>query len=162
MTQYAMRYSSRASSDVEARAVLDEADFIVVSTVDEDGMPYGVPLSFVREGEALYFHCAKAGGHKIDNFVRDARVCATAVCDVEPAYENTYFSTRYRSVIVRGSVTLVADEVELRHALRTLCLKYVPSAETEIEGAIDRGIAGVAVYRIDIEELSGKVAGSIG
>ena len=31
----------------EALAVLDAAEFAIVSTVDDDGMPYGVPLSFV-------------------------------------------------------------------------------------------------------------------
>lgn len=162
MTSYDMRFSSRALPREEAYAVLDRAESIVVSTVDEDGMPYGVPVSFVRSGDDLYIHCSRKGGHKVDNFERDARVCATAVCDVDPCYENSFFSTRYESVIARGSIRRIEDAEEMRRALSDLCLKYVPSAEAEIAGAIERGIAGVAIWAIRIDELSGKAGRTIG
>lgn len=162
MTSYPMRYASRAVSDDEARTILDSAEFVVISSADDDGTPYGVPVSFVREGNALYLHSAKAGGHKAANFARDPRVCATAVTDVAPCYENGYFSTRYASVIARGRIEKVADEAETRRALAALCLKYVPSAADEIEGAIERGIRNTAVWRLDVEELSGKAGRDIG
>ena len=162
MTNYDMRYSARALPREEAYVILDRADCLVVSTVDDDGMPYGVPVSFVRSGDDLYLHCTNQGGHKADNFVRDERVCATAVCDVSPCYENNYFSTRYESVIARGRIRRIEDKEEMRRALTELCLKYVPSAEAEIAGAIDRGIAGTAIWAIHMDELSGKAGRTIG
>ena len=58
MTHYKMRYADRKMDDDAARDVLDAGDFCVVSTVDTDGAPYGVPLSYVRVGDALYLHSA--------------------------------------------------------------------------------------------------------
>ena len=48
MTHFPLRRAERAMPRDEALAVLDAAEFAIVSTVDDDGMPYGVPLSFVR------------------------------------------------------------------------------------------------------------------
>ena len=50
MTRFPLRRAERAMPRDEALAVLDAAEFAIVSTVDDDGMPYGVPLSFVRRG----------------------------------------------------------------------------------------------------------------
>ena len=44
MTRFPLRRAERAMPRDEALAVLDAAEFAIVSTVDDDGMPYGVPL----------------------------------------------------------------------------------------------------------------------
>ena len=44
MTDHPMRRSDRALSPDEALAVLDDAAFVTLSTVAEEGHPYGVPL----------------------------------------------------------------------------------------------------------------------
>ena len=51
MTRFPLRRAERAMPRDEALAVLDAAEFAIVSTVDDDGMPYGVPLSSC--GEAI-------------------------------------------------------------------------------------------------------------
>ena len=107
-------------------AVLDAAEFAIVSTVDDDGMPYGVPLSFVRRGDTLYFHATNEGGHKTVDFRRDDRVCATAVTGVEAFFEDGDFSTSFRSAMTFGRVREVVEATEFKHALVDLCMKYVP------------------------------------
>ena len=62
MTRFPLRRAERAMPRDEALAVLDAAEFAIVSTVDDDGMPYGVPLSFVRRGDTLYFHATNEDG----------------------------------------------------------------------------------------------------
>ena len=39
----------------------------VLSTIGEDGYPYGVPLTYIYEDEKIYFHCA-VEGHKLESF----------------------------------------------------------------------------------------------
>lgn len=156
-----MNYKKRLASDAVAKEILDAGEYGIMATVDEAGNAYGVPLSYVRDGDAIYFHCAKKG-YKLDNIKTHPQVTFTVVIDTRPTFENTFFSTYYKSVIASGNAAEVVDEVEKRNALRLLCEKLVPSAKGEIEGAIDRGIAGTAVYRIDVSEMSAKVADSIG
>ncbi len=157
MTRYPLRRSDRALSPNEALAALDAAQFVTVSTVDDDGEPYGVPLSFTRTGDTLYFHAASEGGHKTDNFRRDARACATAVVDVQPFFEDGDFTTSYRSAIARGRIREVEDTVEFKHALVSLCMKYVPEAKHGIGAAMEHEGPNTAVWALDIDELSGKI-----
>lgn len=156
MTRYSLRRADRAASRDEALAVLDRAPHVVVSTVDDDGTPYGVPLSFVRAGDTLYFHAAIEGGHKADDFRHDERVCATAVVDAQPFFEDGDFTTSYRSVIARGRIRAVEDAVEFKHALVGLCMKYLPEEKHGIGAAMEHEGPNTAVWAIDIDELSGK------
>lgn len=162
MTHYEMRYDKRKLSDEDARGVFEEADYIVVSTVDADGMPYGIPISFVISGDTLYLHSTNTFGHKLDDFRRDPRVCATAAHGAKPCYEQTFFTTRYESAMAFGEIREVPEGAEFRRALVDLCMKYVPDAKHEIGAAIEREIGDTIVWAIDIEELTGKAARKIG
>ena len=156
MTHRPLRRADRALPRDEALAVLDIAPFAAVATVDEDGMPYNVPLSFARRGNTLYFHAAKEGGLKADCFRRDARVCATAVVDVQAFFEDGDFSTSYRSAMAFGRMREVSEPMEFKHALVDLCVKYVPAHKGDIGHAIEAEGPHTAVWALDIEELSGK------
>lgn len=156
MTAHPLRRADRASSRDDALAVFDEAAYITVSTVDGDGRPYGVPLSFTRKGDVLYFHATNEGGHKFDDFRRDGRVCATAVVDVHPFFADGDFSTCYRSAIAFGRVREVTDPGEFKHALVDLCMKYVPEAKHGIGHAMEESGPRTSVWAIDVEELTGK------
>ncbi|WP_080799889.1 pyridoxamine 5'-phosphate oxidase family protein [Arabiibacter massiliensis] len=156
MTYRPMRRADRALSRDEALGVLDAAPFAAVATVDEDGMPYNVPLSFARLGDALYFHAAREGGLKTDCFRRDARACATAVTGVQAFFEDGDFSTGYRSAIAYGRMREVNDPAEFKHALVALCMKYVPAHKHDIGHAMENEGPNTAVWALDIDRLTGK------
>ena len=115
-----------------------------------------MPLSFTRTGDVLYFHATNEGGHKLDDFRRDNRVCATAVVDVRAFFANGDFSTRYRSALAFGRVREVMDPGEFKHALVDLCMKYVPEANRGIGRAMETSGPHTSVWAIDIDELTGK------
>lgn len=156
MTHRPLRRAERALSREETFAILDNAPFACVSTVDENGAPYGVPLSFVRRGDTLYFHMSNEGGLKVDCFRRNGRACATAVVDVEAFYEDDDFTTAYRSALAFGHMREVTDVGEFKHALVDLCMKYVPAHKHDIGHAIETEGPNAAVWALDIDELSGK------
>lgn len=156
MTHRPLRRADRALSRDEALAVLDDAPFATVATVDEDGMPYNVPLSFARRGDTLYFHAAREGGLKTDCFRRDLRACATAVVDVQAFFEDGDFSTSYRSAIAFGRMREVDDPAEFKHALVALCMKLVPAHRHDIGHAMEMEGPNTAVWALDIDELTGK------
>lgn len=156
MTHPSLRRTERALTHDDTLTLLDVASFVTVGTVDSDGMPYGVPLSFVRRGETLYFHMSKDGGYKVDCFRRDARACATAVLDVEAFFKDGDFSTTYRSAMAFGRMREVTDAGEFKHALVDLCMKYVPAHKHDIGHAMAIEGPNTAVWALDIEELTGK------
>ena len=56
-----MRRSDRATTVEKAWEILENAEFMTLSMMGAEGVPYGVTLSFARVGSALYFHCANTG-----------------------------------------------------------------------------------------------------
>ena len=166
-----MQYSDREISVEDALEVLDEGEFITVATVDDDGMPYCVPLSYVvergwgsvegaGEGEEpvcrIYIHTTKNDGHKMADWRRDARVWGSVACEVEPCYEETFFTTRFASAMVAGRIRHVESSLAVRKMLVALCMKYMPSEKHEIGGAIEREFDITDVWCIDVERITGK------
>ena len=153
--------AQRAIPDPEAREILEVGEYCVVATVDADGAPYCVPLSYVADGDTLYIHTGAAGGQKTEDWERDPRVCVTVALDMEPVYveeggEPGFFTTRFASVVAHGRVRRVEDAATVRSALAKLCLKYSPEFKHEIGGAIDRELPVTAVWAIDLEHIQGK------
>lgn len=152
--QYNMRRSRQRLQREHAVEILSNASHGVLSLVDPDGEPYGVPLSFSLDGtEHIYFHCAEKG-RKADCIAGEERCsfCVVAEDNVVPEEFTTYF----RSVIVRGKIRIVSDPDEILHGLHLLCSKYSPgeNAGKEIASCID----SVSVLRLDICAISGKEA----
>ena len=49
----------------ECDAVLFRGTSGVLALAGDEGYPYALPISYVYDGERVYFHCAKSG-HKLD------------------------------------------------------------------------------------------------
>ena len=144
MIDYPLLAKDRELSASEALEVLEAGEFCVVSTVDVDGMPYG------------------KAGHKLDNFARDGRACVTVATEVEPCYEDDFFTTRFASVIARGRVRRVEDGAAMRKVLVALCMKYLPEHKDKIGEGIAREIDDTAIWAVDLEEVRGKGARRLG
>lgn len=147
-----MRRFKQQLSDEEAKEILTGCTNGILSLVDTDGTPYGVPISYVFDGAGLlYMHCA-ASGRKIDCINSEARCsfCVVARDEIVPEEFTTYF----RSVIVAGRISILDDPGEIRAALVMLSDKYCPGIDPTNE--IDKFIKTVKVLRIDIESLTGK------
>lgn len=68
----------------ETSAVLSQGTSGVLALSGDDGYPYAVPISYVYDGEKIYFHCAKSG-HKMDAIRRDERA-SFCVIDRDKVY----------------------------------------------------------------------------
>ncbi|MDL2220199.1 pyridoxamine 5'-phosphate oxidase family protein [Eubacteriales bacterium OttesenSCG-928-N14] len=150
-----IRRKDRAMNDeAEMLQLLLEGEYGVLSTVGVDGLPYGVPLSYVLNGNAIYFHCAYEG-RKIENIAHQPQV-SFAVMGMAEAVYTQYFTTYYSSVLVFGTMTLVEEEAEKVQALMMLAEKYLPEYMDRAPGDIAGSLAKTAVYRLDIDSMSGK------
>lgn len=147
-----MRRKDREISLPEAREILGRAEYGILSTVDRDGQPYGVPLSYAYREGAIYFHCALEG-HKLDNIAHNARVSFCVVGDTRVLPEE--FATEYESVVVFG----VASEVhgaERHNALVWLLERYSPGFIAAGNDYIRQKDKLTKVIKIDVRQISGK------
>ena len=71
-----MRRKDREISINDSREILTKACYGVLSTISENGYPYGVPVNYVFYNGYIYFHSAKEV-HKIDNIKNNSKVSIT-------------------------------------------------------------------------------------
>lgn len=153
---YPMQMKERELSLDDAMEILEEGEFAVISTVDPDGTPYGVPVSYVMMDGKMFIHTGKKPGHKIDDFNHDNRVSVAVAGEIEPVYEETFFTTRFASVVASGTIAKVDNPVLVRQALVALCMKYCPQYKHEIGGAIQREWDVTDVWAVEFAEIRGK------
>lgn len=148
-----MRRKDREVSSELAYEILRDAEYGVLSTIGDDGYPYGIPLSHVLINNTIYFHAAKTG-YKVDNIKRNQKgsYCAVRSTKVLPSE----FATDYESVVVFGKVSEVFDK-EKEEALLALIDKYSKGFEKEGSDYIAKSGKNTSVFRIEIEHITGKV-----
>lgn len=126
-----------------------------------DGKPYVVPLSFLYESGAIYYHWFADEGRKVRNIAANPRVCFEAD-----------WSTRdhlcYRSVVADGIIEELPDVREKAHVLDRLAERFPEYAAgaghaDDVRKIIDQGRSAMAeavrIFRIGIESMTGKKKG---
>lgn len=132
----------------------------VLATVN-DGQPYINTNLFVfdQAADAIYMHTARAGRTRT-NIESDARVCfsVSEMGRLLPADTALDVSVEYAGVVVFGRASVIADEGEAKRALEMLLKKYFSHLEygKDYRAIQPAELARTAVYRIQIEEWSGK------
>jgi len=147
-----MRRKDRAITEEEALALLNKAEYGVLSTVNENGEPYGVPLNFCVIDHCIYFHCA-VEGQKIDNIKQNESVSFCVVGNTEILPDK--FGTKYESVIVSGEVEEVFDknkQLALEGLLHKYSIEFIDKGIKYIEGLKEK----TRVFKITINKLTGK------
>lgn len=147
-----LRRKDREITRQEVIAILDAAEYGVLSTVGKDGQPYGIPLSYVYKDEAIYFHCASTG-HKLDNMAHSAEVSFCVVGKTKVLPEQ--FGTEYESAVVFGAVREIYGperQIALVGLLEKYCSQYLQ------EGLEYIGLKDMVtkVFKIEISHISGK------
>lgn len=151
-----MRRKNQALSTEACGHILNMGSSGVLALSGDGGYPYAVPLSYVWDGESIYFHSA-ANGHKLDAIAGSpkASFCVVDKDQVVPEKYTTYF----KSVIVFGQITVLEDREETVSALQKLAQKYshgMPLSATHAE--ITQSLPRLKVFRLIPEHITGKEA----
>ncbi|MDD2274149.1 MAG: pyridoxamine 5'-phosphate oxidase family protein [Desulfuromonadaceae bacterium] len=136
----------------ESTKILDSAEYGILSTVANDGQPYGVPLNYIHKGESIYFHCA-VSGQKLENIEHNAKVsfCVVGKTKVLP----DKFGTEYESAVIFGRASEV-NGAEKHDALLWLLEKYCSDFIEEGKLYIEQKAKMTKVLKIEIDRISGK------
>ena len=155
----AMRRKDRQRDEAFCLQLIDSCTNGVMALTTGEDTPYCLPLSFVRKDKSLYFHGAK-DGRKTDLLRACPKVCITFIGKDDPTYQehSNNFTTMFASAIVTGTAHEVTESEEKIEALRILCQRFLPSAMTgdNFERALAESLKVTAVWRIDMEHISGK------
>jgi nitroimidazol reductase NimA-like FMN-containing flavoprotein (pyridoxamine 5'-phosphate oxidase superfamily) len=133
----------------------------VAAFTDDSGQPFVNSNLFWYDEDrhAVYLHTARTGMTP-DVLSRPRAVCFTTseMGRLLPADEALEFSVEYAGVVVFGTGVTVSDPAEARAALDGLLVKYAPHLEPDRDyrGITEAEMARTAVFRIDVEEWSGK------
>jgi nitroimidazol reductase NimA-like FMN-containing flavoprotein (pyridoxamine 5'-phosphate oxidase superfamily) len=147
-----IRRKDREIGTHEAISLLTNCEYGVLSTADDDGQPYGVPLSYVYEDDCIYFHCARVG-HKLDNIENNPNVsfCVVGNTKILPGD----FATEYESAIAFGTAS-EAKGSERENALLWILKKYSPEYIEEGKLYFEQKRKATKVIKIQINHISGK------
>lgn len=151
-----MQRSDRELSHEDALEILEAGGFASLATVDADGAPYVIPISYVMMDGKLYVHTGTAHGHFYENVTRNNRVCLTVVGEDAPIQRPGYGATRFASVVAAGRIYNVDDPILFKQALARLARKYWPKLRKEVGSIINNQLDVTAVWAIDLDEVRGK------
>ncbi len=160
MAVHPMQKAEREITDAsEIRAILSQGKFATIALCrGEEAYVVSLSCGYDEARRALYFHSAREG-LKLE-FLRDnPRVCATIIED--RGYVPGKCSHAYRSVVLRGRMGLVEDLDEKKHGFDVLLRQLEPEAESVRKRSLpdDAAYRGVAVLRLDIEDVRAKAGG---
>jgi uncharacterized protein len=147
-----VRRKDKQTSNAEACSLLDTAEYGVLSTVDADGQPYGVPLNFVYKNNCIYVHCAMQG-HKLENLANNPKASFCVVENAEIIPSN--FSTKYQSAIAFGIVSEVQGQ-ERYDGFLWLLEKYSPNHIEEGKEYTKKMDKATKLIKIEVQHISGK------
>lgn len=138
----------------EAKLLLRNNKRAAFSVNGDEGYPFTIPVDFYYDEDEnrIYFHSAKKG-HKIDSIKANDKVCFTTWDD--GYLEDGDWAYHVSSCVVFGRARLIEDRGITEEKVRTLALKYYPTAE-EIEKEIKMSVNAVQLVAIEIEHISGK------
>lgn len=161
--------SPRAQVRRKDRAITDDAwigDFLkrapfgTLATV-EGGQPFANMNIFAYDENehVIYFHTARAGRTRA-NIETAPQVCFSVgeMGRLLPAPTALNFSVEYAGVVVFGHAEIVHDDAEAEQGLQQLLDKYAPHLRPgrDYRPIQPEELAATTVYRIQIEEWSGK------
>jgi uncharacterized protein len=123
-----------------------------------DGQPLVTPTAIWRQGDRLYWH-GSAASRMVRVTAQGIPVCVTVtrIDALVLARSATDHSFDYRSVMLLGHGSEVADEAGKAAALETFVDRIYPGRWAELRPATRQELKATTVLVMDIDEASAKV-----
>lgn len=149
-----VRRRDRLMDEESARRLLREGEYGVLSLVRADGSAYGVPVSYVWDGEeVVYIHCAPEGEKlRCISGAQMVSFCVVGATNVVP----DKFTTAYESIVAKCSARIGLTAEERMHALKLIVAKYSADYQTVGKKYAEKSFHRTEIIRLDIITLSGK------
>ena len=153
-----VRGPNRASYDrTQIHGIIDDALICHVGTV-VNGRPAMIPTAHWRVGERIYIHGASK--NRILAAIADgaeACLCITHLDGLVMARSAFHHSANYRSVIIYGHGTVVADDADKMEHSRLFTEKLEPGRWDHIRQPTKQELKATMFLGFDLDQVSAKV-----
>jgi len=138
-------------------SILDEGFICHVGFI-VDGQPFVIPTGYARVHDRLYVHGSQAS-RMLRNLASgiDACVTVTLLDGLVLARSAFHHSMNYRSVLVFGRPTIVADPAEKMAALLAFSEQIIRGRWADVREPSDEELKMTTVLRLPLEEASAKI-----
>jgi hypothetical protein len=151
------RHKERGQADrAGLYAVLDEGLVCHLGFI-ADGGPVVLPTAYGRDRDTLYVHGSSANGAFGAAAGQQVCVTVTHMDGLVCARSVFHHSVDYRSAVVFGRATLVADEEERLHGLKVVTDHLIPGRWAAARKPTRKEMAATAVLSVPLDEASVKV-----
>lgn len=146
-------------SQVEIDQIINGSIVCHLAMIDNEGLPYVIPLNFGYQEGRLYIHCAPEG-KKIEIWKHNPKVCIAFSTDYEMRIQNEKvacsYSMKYRSVLVHGEVTPILELDRKMQVLNFVMEKYAGKSDYSYSKP---ALENVTVFEIKIDRVESRVYG---
>ncbi|MDX9941605.1 MAG: pyridoxamine 5'-phosphate oxidase family protein [Bacteroidales bacterium] len=143
----------------EIKDIIEKCDTCFTAMVDQEGLPYVVPMNFGYEDGIIYLHSGKTG-HKLDILKNNPETCIAFSTDHKIYFRHETvacsYGMDYRSVLAFGKVAFIEDYDEKVRALNIIMRKYTGKEFPFNAPAVNN----VEIYKLEPVKIEGKVSGS--
>lgn len=149
-----VRRQDRLLDEKSARKLLASTTYGVLSMQSENVGGYGVPVSFVWDGnQTIYFHCAQEGRK-----LRCIAICnKVSLCVIgETQVVSEKFTTGYESIILECTASIGLPADERMYALELLLDKFSPNDKITGMKYAKNSFYKTEIVKLDIGSWSGK------
>lgn len=150
----------RLDKEIKDPQILDEilrkSDICRLGLVDKNEA-YIVPVNYAYSDGCIYIHSA-GKGRKIEVLKDNPNVSfeITHTAEIIRGEKACNWTTRYRSVMGKGSITIETDMATKKKALDLIMRKYDDQVELVYEEPL---LLRVVILKLQITEVSGKQSG---
>lgn len=139
--------------------VISQCDICFAAVVDENGLPYNVPMNFGYTEGIFYLHSAPEG-RIVRALEKNNHICLTFNVGQDLAFQHPKVACSYRmkakSVVAEGKVTFVEDLDDKRLALNYIMKQY---SDKDFEYS-DPAVKNVKIWRINVDKIVCKEFGA--
>ncbi len=139
-------------------AILDAAPIAHLGIVDEQGQPFVIPTLHARDGDVVYCH-GSAASRTVRTLAAGMPACLTVTLldGLVLARSAFHHSANYRSAVLLGRASMVADDELKLSALRAIAEHLVPGRWEDVRAPTANELKATTVLAMPIEEASAKV-----
>lgn len=141
----------------EFEKIINEAQVCYLGMSESDH-PYVLPMNFAYDQGVFYLHAAPEG-HKLDVLIANPNVCINFNTGNELFHRHKEvgcsWGMKFKSVNVFGKASFISDYAEKYRIMQLFMIKFAGESYEFSEPSI----RNVAIIRVDIEKMTGKVYG---
>jgi len=139
--------------------VIRKCDICSVGMVDEDGVPYVLPMNFGYKDGVVYLHSAQEG-RSISILEKNPKVCISFCSDTDLVFQHPKVACSYRmrskSVIGWGNVVFEDDYNKKVEVLNIIMSQYSDKTFEYSHPAV----INVKIWKVELEKVTCKEFGA--